>query len=78
MAYQLDGRMLEVCSCETICPCSVAEKPDGGICEVRVAWHIAVSYIHLTLPTNRDLQISVLSHLITNATAFFPVILYAQ
>ncbi len=40
MAYQLDGRMLEVCSCETICPCFVAEKPDGGICEVCVAWHI--------------------------------------
>jgi hypothetical protein len=40
MAYQLDGRMLEVCSCETICPCFIAENPDGGICQVVVAWHI--------------------------------------
>ena len=40
MAYQLDGRMLEVCSCETICPCFIAETPDGGSCDVTVAWHI--------------------------------------
>lgn len=40
MAYQLDGRMLEVCSCETICPCFIAEMPDGGTCDVTVAWHI--------------------------------------
>lgn len=40
MAYQLEGRMLEVCSCETICPCFIAETPDGGSCDVTVAWHI--------------------------------------
>ena len=40
MAYQLAGRMLEVCSCETICPCFIAETPDGGSCDVTVAWHI--------------------------------------
>jgi hypothetical protein len=32
--------MLEVCSCETICPCFVAESPDQGRCEVTVAWRI--------------------------------------
>jgi hypothetical protein len=40
MAYQLEGRMLEVCSCRTICPCFIAEAPDGGVCEVTVAWHV--------------------------------------
>jgi hypothetical protein len=40
MAYQLQGRMLEVCSCETICPCFIAEMPDGGTCDVTVAWHM--------------------------------------
>lgn len=40
MAYQLEGRMVEVCSCETICPCFIAETPDGGSCDVAVAWHV--------------------------------------
>jgi hypothetical protein len=40
MAYQLKGRMLEVCSCDTVCPCFVGETPDGGTCDVTVAWHI--------------------------------------
>lgn len=40
MAYQIEGRMLEVCSCETICPCFVNQAPDGGVCEVTVAWHV--------------------------------------
>lgn len=40
MAYQLQGRMLEVCSCEAVCPCFVNEVPDGGTCDVTVAWHI--------------------------------------
>lgn len=40
MAYKIEGRMLEVCSCETICPCFVAETPDGGYCDVTVAWHV--------------------------------------
>lgn len=40
MAYQLEGRLLEICSCQTICPCFVNETPDKGACEVTVAWHI--------------------------------------
>ncbi len=40
MTYQLEGRMLEVCSCHTVCPCFVGEMPDGGTCDVTVAWHI--------------------------------------
>ena len=40
MAYQLEGRLLEICSCQTICPCFVNEMPDKGACDVMVAWHV--------------------------------------
>jgi hypothetical protein len=41
MAYQLEGRLLEVCSCKVLCPCWVGANPDGdGTCQSIVAWHI--------------------------------------
>ncbi len=40
MAYELEGRLLEVCSCKAICPCWVGEDPDGGHCEGILAWHM--------------------------------------
>ena len=40
MAYELEGRLVEVCSCEAICPCWVGEDPDGGACDGVLAWHI--------------------------------------
>ena len=40
MSYQLEGHMIEVCSCESLCPCFVNREPDGGTCDVAVAWHI--------------------------------------
>jgi len=40
MAYQLEGRLLEVCTCNVLCPCWVGEDPDGGTCDTVVAWHI--------------------------------------
>lgn len=41
MAYQLEGRLLEVCSCKILCPCWVGGDPDGnGTCQAIVAWHI--------------------------------------
>jgi len=39
-AYQLEGRLLEVCSCGVLCPCWVGADPDGGMCDGVVAWHI--------------------------------------
>ena len=39
MAYQLEGSLLEVCTCNILCPCWVGEDPDGGICEGLFAWH---------------------------------------
>lgn len=40
MKYELEGRLLEVCDCNVLCPCWVGENPDGGSCEAIVAWHI--------------------------------------
>jgi hypothetical protein len=40
MAYEVEGRLLEVCSCNTLCPCWVGEDPDGGMCDSVLAWHV--------------------------------------
>ena len=40
MGYHLEGRLLEVCTCNVICPCWVGEDPDGGSCDGMLAWHI--------------------------------------
>ena len=38
--YQVEGTMLEVCSCNTLCPCWIGEDPDQGTCESVVAYHL--------------------------------------
>jgi len=40
MAYELEGMLLEVCTCEVLCPCWVGEDPDGGTCEGVLGYHI--------------------------------------
>jgi len=40
MAYQLEGRLLEVCNCNILCPCWVGGDPDNGTCDAITAWHI--------------------------------------
>ena len=39
MAYNLDGALLEVCTCNILCPCWVGEDPDNGDCQSIMAWH---------------------------------------
>jgi hypothetical protein len=39
MAYSLEGRLLEVCDCKTLCPCWVGDDPDNGTCKGALAWH---------------------------------------
>ena len=39
MAYNLDGALLEVCTCNILCPCWVGEDPDNGDCQSVMAWH---------------------------------------
>lgn len=40
MGYQLEGRILEVCDCNVLCPCWVGEDPDNGTCDAVLAYHI--------------------------------------
>ena len=39
MAYQLEGRILEVCNCNVLCPCWIGEDPDNGNCDSVLAYH---------------------------------------
>ena len=38
--YQLEGSLLEVCSCDVLCPCWIGEDPDQGTCDAVVAYHL--------------------------------------
>jgi hypothetical protein len=38
--YSVEGQLLEVCSCGTLCPCWVGEDPDGGTCDSFLAYHV--------------------------------------
>lgn len=41
MGYELEGQLLEVCTCKVLCPCWVGEDPDGdGTCDSINSWHI--------------------------------------
>lgn len=38
--YEIEGRLLEVCTCNVLCPCWVGEDPDGGSCDSSLAWKV--------------------------------------
>lgn len=38
--YVIEGRLLEVCSCNAPCPCWVGEDPDGGTCDSVLGWRV--------------------------------------
>ena len=40
MTYDIEGRLLEVCTCNVLCPCWVGEDPDGGTCDSTLAWRV--------------------------------------
>ncbi|HKU68401.1 MAG TPA: DUF1326 domain-containing protein [Candidatus Baltobacteraceae bacterium] len=37
--YNLQGSLLEACSCDVLCPCWIGENPDQGTCDAFVAYH---------------------------------------
>jgi hypothetical protein len=40
-AYDVEGRLLEVCTCNILCPCWVGEDPDGdGTCDSILGWYV--------------------------------------
>jgi hypothetical protein len=38
--YELEGQILEACSCKAPCPCWIGDDPDNGYCDSFVAYHI--------------------------------------
>src|SRR5919197_6233854 len=38
--YDIEGRLLEVCNCNAICPCWVGLDPDNGTCDSILAWAV--------------------------------------
>jgi len=40
MAYDLEGRLLEVCTCKVLCPCWIGEDADGGTCDAVVSYRV--------------------------------------
>jgi hypothetical protein len=39
IVYDLEGTLLEACSCGVLCPCWIGEDPDGGTCDAFNAYH---------------------------------------
>lgn len=39
-SYQIEGTLLEACSCKAPCPCWVGEDADGGVCDAFLAYRI--------------------------------------
>lgn len=37
--YDVEGSLLEACSCGVLCPCWIGQDPDGGTCDAFNAYH---------------------------------------
>jgi hypothetical protein len=59
LAYEIDGRLLEVCTCNILCPCWVGEDPDGGTCDSSMAWQIDEGVIEGVDVSGRTVALSV-------------------
>ncbi|HEX5148361.1 MAG TPA: DUF1326 domain-containing protein [Candidatus Limnocylindrales bacterium] len=59
MAYEIEGKLLEVCSCNVLCPCWIGENPDGGTCDSALAWHIDGGNIEGVDVADRTVALSV-------------------
>ncbi|MQA13143.1 MAG: DUF1326 domain-containing protein [Pseudonocardiaceae bacterium] len=46
MGYELEGRMSEVCTCKTYCPCWGGLDPDGGTCDFSWCFHVDRGHIN--------------------------------
>lgn len=58
MGYKVEGRILEVCTCEILCPCWVGENPDGETCDSVVAYHVDKGTIEGVDVSGRTLAIA--------------------
>ena len=57
MGYDVGGRLLESCTCNTLCPCWVGEDPDGGKCDGVLCWHFDEGTINGVDVTGRTFTI---------------------
>lgn len=57
--YDIEGRLLEVCNCEAICPCWVGLDPDHGTCDSILAWAVDRGTIEGVDVSDRVLGLSV-------------------
>jgi hypothetical protein len=67
MGYQLEGKLLEVCDCNVLCPCWIGENPDNGTCDAVLAYHIDKGTIDGTDVSG--LTLSLAAHLPGNVLA---------
>ncbi len=59
MVYNLKGTLLEVCTCNILCPCWVGEDPDGdGTCDSVMAWHIDEGTVNGTGVSGRTVAVA--------------------
>ena len=67
MGYDIEGRLLEVCTCNVLCPCWVGEDPDYTTCDTTIAWGIergsidGVSVDGLTLAVSAHIPKNILT-----------------
>lgn len=40
MGYELEGKLLEVCDCNVLCPCWIGEDADNGTCDGVICYHM--------------------------------------
>jgi hypothetical protein len=59
VVYDLQGTLLEACSCGVLCPCWVGEDPDLGTCDAFIAYHFDAG-------TVRDVDVSGLNFVTVN------------
>jgi len=45
LGYDLEGTLLEACSCAVLCPCWIGEDPDEGSCDAFNAYHFTTGVI---------------------------------
>jgi hypothetical protein len=79
MAYDIEGRLLEVCTCNVLCPCWVGEDPDNGTCDSVLAWRVdsgtieGVDVAGVTLVASVHIPGNVLTPASWRAALFFDV-----
>ncbi len=57
MAYKVEGTLLEVCTCNILCPCWVGEDPDNPTCDSIMAYHVDSGSVNGTDLSGRTLAL---------------------